>query len=157
VATAASLCADDAVFDVVHVAEWPPSLSEGYSRRSKTALDPSVARAREETLQKGASWLKAATARVRDTLVHLHLDEGESTSGAILSRIERKGNDLVVLGRRAPPTRSGTLGAAVRRLLEYADVSVALVATPEMRSQQEEPQQERSQGQSLQEQQDSAR
>lgn len=152
VATAASLCDDDAVFDMVHVAEWPSSLSERFSSRSRTTLDSSVARARAETLEKGASWLKAATARVRDTLVHLHLDEGESTSAAILDRIERKANDLVVLGRRAPPARSGSLGPAVRRLLEYADVSVALVPVPEPESHEKT-----SQGKSWQQEHDSAR
>lgn len=134
-ATATWLCAADAVFDVVHVSEWPAVIPEHPARRSSARLDPSVAhpsvaQAREQTLEKRSSWLNAAAARVRHGLVHLHVDDAESTSSAILERIDRRGNDLVVLGRRAPPTLSGSLGAAVRRLLEYADVSVALVPTP---------------------------
>lgn len=47
-------------------------------------------------------------------------------SEAILERIQREGHDLVVVGQRAVPKPSGSLGSAARRLLEYANVSVAL-------------------------------
>jgi len=120
VAAAAWLCADDAIFHFVQVSEWP----------SGGAVPPLASKAWEQTLARRASWLRDEAARLRRGAVAVHFDEAESTSEAILERIEREGHDLVVVGQRAAPKPSGSLGTAARRLLEYANVSVALIPAP---------------------------
>lgn len=120
VAVAAWMCDDDAIFHFVQVSEQP----------SAGAVPPPAAKAWRQALARRASWLRDEAARLRPGAAAVHFDEAESTSEAILERIEREGHDLVVVGQRAAPKPSGSLGSAARRLLEYANVSVVVTPAP---------------------------
>jgi nucleotide-binding universal stress UspA family protein len=121
---AASLCAEDAVLHFVHVSESPSTYGE-------PIIPLFAADARRQALAQRASWLKAEASRLWPGPIAVHFDEAESASESILDRIEREEHDLVIVNRRATSTPSGSLGAATRRLLEYADVSVAVIPPPQ--------------------------
>lgn len=120
VAFASLLCADDATFHFVHVSEWPAAYRP-------PATPTAVAEAHRRALAERAAWLKAEASRLRGGPNEVHFEEADSASEAILDRVQREGHDVVVVGQRPTAKPSGVLGPASRRLLEYADVSVAVI------------------------------